>query len=49
MQTSESVDPLMPLTLIYDSVTLPLMCHQEQVHISIDYDLRMLYYHIGLL
>ena len=25
-KTSESVDPLTPLTLIYDSVTLPIMC-----------------------
>ena len=24
--TSKSVDPLTPLTLIYDSVTLPIMC-----------------------
>ena len=26
LKTSESVDPLTPLTLIYDSVTLPIMC-----------------------
>ena len=26
IQTSKSVDPLTPLTLIYDSVTLPIMC-----------------------
>ena len=25
-KTSKSVDPLTPLTLIYDSVTLPIMC-----------------------
>ena len=25
-QTSKSMDPLTPLTLIYDSVTLPIMC-----------------------
>ena len=25
-RTSKSVDPLTPLTLIYDSVTLPIMC-----------------------
>ena len=41
--TSESVDPL---TLRTHACT---ETRQEQVHISIDYDLRMLYYHIGLL
>ena len=25
-KTSKSVDPLTPLTLIYESVTLPIMC-----------------------
>ena len=43
IRTSESVDPLTPLTHACTET------RQEQVHISIDYDLRMLYYHIGLL
>ena len=42
-ETSESVGPLTPLTHACTET------RQEQVQISIDYDLRMLYYHIGLL